>query len=125
MGTYLYDLIDRLTWRSEMFEDSDCDLYGSVSLFENSLAGNFPVLGDHVLHSLHQHSSVMLKEAANRLSNSYRMSIQATKLGVMILEWIHNYRVSSKEAVGLLQCNNNIAGVIYRFSIVFKKLGFW
>ena len=89
MGTYLFDLIDRLTWRNNSYSNStdrtlspEPDLYESVSLFGNSLSDSYPVLGDHVLHSLHRHSSSMLREAANRLSMSYKMYLSAGEMNV-------------------------------------------
>jgi hypothetical protein len=85
MGTYLFDLIDRLTWRNDSPDGKlspEPDLYESVGLFGNSLSNSYPVLGDHVLHSLHRHSSSMLREAANRLSMSYKMSLSAGEMNV-------------------------------------------
>jgi hypothetical protein len=85
MGTYLFDLIDRLTWRNDSSDRTvspEPDLYESVSLFGNSLSKSYPVLGDHVLHSLHRHSSSMLREAANRLSMSFKMSLSAGEMSV-------------------------------------------
>ena len=74
MGTYLFDLIDSRN-QSDRMENPDVDLFDSTGIFENCLNNNYPVLADHVLHSLHHHSSVMLKDAANRFSKSYIMSL--------------------------------------------------
>ena len=100
MGTYLFDLIDRLTWynnnnndyvsnNNNAYDDNNTydnnkisNLYEPLSLFENSLDNNFPVQGNHILHSLHHHSSSMLKQAANHLSESYRISNSATSMMV-------------------------------------------
>ena len=74
MGTYLFDLIDSRN-QSDRMENPDTDLFDSTGFFENCLNNNYPVLADHVLHSLHHHSSVMLKDAASRFSKSYIMSL--------------------------------------------------
>lgn len=81
MGTYLFDLIDSHN-HSFRVENSETDLFDSTGLFENSLNNNSPVLADHVLLSLHHHSSVMLKDASNRLSKSYIMSIQPVEMNM-------------------------------------------
>ena len=85
MGTYLFDFMDRLSRSSEGTSrfTRETDLFENVSLFESSLTDDFPVLGDHVLSSLHHHSAVMLREAASRLSLSYRMSSSATVMTVV------------------------------------------
>jgi hypothetical protein len=84
MGTYLFDLIDKLTWRgNESFQE---DLYDSVRLFESCLSDEFPVQNDHILHSLNNHSSELLKEAANRLSHSYHVSDDAYEMTMMAIE---------------------------------------
>lgn len=103
MGTYLFDLIDRLTWRNEKnassnddnninnntnnntnknnindsvnSDNNENDLYQSIAPFEDCLDPNFPVLGDHLLLSLNRHSAMMFREAASNLSKSYCMSI--------------------------------------------------
>jgi hypothetical protein len=84
MGTYLFDLIDKLTWHSNgSFQE---DLYDSVKLFENCLSDDFPVQNDHILYSLNNHSSELLKEAANRLSHSYHPLDNAYKMTMMAIE---------------------------------------
>lgn len=85
MGTYLFDLLDRLSWRNDSNdrnESPESDLYESVSLYDNSLSSSYPVLGEHLLHSLHRHSSAMLRKAANRLSMSYKMSLSVGEMNV-------------------------------------------
>ena len=92
MGTYLFDLIDRLTWYNSNDNDNnqhiygidndDMNLYESISLFENSLNQNFPVQGDHILNNLHHHSSSMLKRSADHFSESYRVSHSAPLMNI-------------------------------------------
>ena len=91
MGTYLFDLIDRLTWYNNNNDNNNgnnnndfndqhtygsthLNLYESMFLFENSLDQNFPVQSDHILNNLHQHSSSLLKRSADHFYESYRMS---------------------------------------------------
>ena len=101
IGTYLFDLIDRLTLHNDnddgnnntniyenenendnKYDNIESDLYESVCLFQNSITANYPVQGNHILRSLEHHSSIMLKESANRLSQSYRMSHSSALMNV-------------------------------------------
>lgn len=82
MGTYLFDLVDRL--KSDYYKvfRTNSNLYDGLNHYECSVEMNYPVFGDTVLQSLQRQSSTILKRAALKLPESYRMSRDGVAMNI-------------------------------------------
>ena len=82
MGTYLFDLIDRLKGDYFKVFCTDSNLYDGLNHYERSLEMNYPVFGDTILQSLQRQSSTILEKSALKLPESYRMSRSGVAMNV-------------------------------------------